>query len=100
MHPEGIPAGVSTTLTFDASKSAARLTLVPSPADPDDGPLTIHWSFAGGVDRMPQDATAPRVEVGASGDRPVHATLTVENRWGGRLTTLKTVPLLPSGASP
>ncbi len=100
MEPEAIPAGVSTTLTFDASKSTARLTLVPAPPDPDDGPLTIRWSFAGGVDQGPEDSTAERVEVVASGDRPVHATLSVENRWGGRVTTLKTVPLLPDGSSP
>ena len=73
---------------------------MPAPADPNDGPLSIRWSFAGGVDAGPEDSTAERVEVVASGDRPVHATLTVENRWGGRVTTLKTVPLLPDASSP
>ena len=94
--PETIAEGIRTPLRFHAGKSTPRLTLVPAAPDPDDGELGYSWEFAGGVADLPSDLRAVHVEVIATGDRPVHATLTVTNRWGGVVSTLHSVPLVPA----
>lgn len=94
--PGEILAGARTRLMFDASKSTPRLTLVPTAPDPDDGELEYSWRFAGGVTEVRGDLEAVAVSVTAGGDSPVHATLTVRNRWGGQVSALHTVPLVPS----
>ncbi len=93
--PETIAEGTQTLLTFDGSKSTPRLTLVPAAPDPDDGELIYSWEFSGGVTDQPLDLGVVQVQVTARGDRPVHARLTVTNRWGGVVSTLHSVPLVP-----
>ena len=93
VEPEFIVAGARTELTFDASKSTARLTLVPAGPNPDDELLEYRWEFSGGVQTAPRDLSAVRVRVVARGDRPVHATLSVTNPQGGEVSALKSVPL-------
>ena len=96
--PVTIARGERTPLTFDGSKSTPRLTLVPAAPDPDDGELGFSWEFAGGVADVPRNLTTVSVQVTATGDRPVHATLTVTNRWGGSVSALHSVPLAAADA--
>jgi hypothetical protein len=97
--PEAVLQGQPVRLAFDAGKSTPRLTLVPAAANPDDGQLEYSWEFSGGVTGVPADLTAVEIAVTATGDRPVHATLTVRNRWGGQVSALHSVPLVAPDAN-
>jgi hypothetical protein len=95
--PSSICEGDAFTTPIDISgvRSSARLSLVPSPPDPDAPPLSYAWLIEGADFTILSGALdQAELSVVTAGDRPLHVTLTVTNGDGGEATSLRTVGLV------
>lgn len=82
----------ATVITLSGARSSAALSLVPAPPDPSAPPLEFAWYLDGAAHRLVSGSTSSReLSVTASGDRPLHAMLTVRDAEGGEATSLVTV---------
>lgn len=96
MDPEVLCAGddFRTPVRLDGSESAARLTLVPVPGDPDAEPLRFEWTLSGADWVLLEgDLASEQLVVATAADRPLHVELTVRDAEGGVATALETVPI-------
>ena len=93
--------GHATPVLLDGRDSAARLTLVPVPPDPDAPPLTYEWSFQGAEHRVVDgDLGSDHLTITAAADRPLHVTLRVTNELGGVAESIQTVGITRPTAGP
>src|SRR5688572_24724206 len=101
--PESVCAGdrFSTLIEVSGARSAARLSLVPSPPDPDAPPLVFEWLIEGDEFEIVEGAIdEPELAVAVAGDRPLHLTLTVINGEGGVAETLRSIGVVDREAPP
>jgi len=89
-----------TEIQLDSKGSAARLTLVPAPPDPNAPPLKLKWSFSGSAFQIGGDPTRDHtiedsLTVTMAGDRPLHVTLHVENEVGGTSEAIASIAVTP-----
>jgi hypothetical protein len=90
----------ATSIHLDASKSAAHLTLVEAPPDPNQAPLRFSWSFSGSKMLFDQGgAQDADLLVSMAADRPLHVTLRVENGEGGVSEALESISVTPLDAA-
>jgi hypothetical protein len=83
--------GFATVIALSGARSSGRLSLVPAPPDP-SAPLTFRWDLTGAEHHVVSgDLDARALEVVASGDRPLHVSLTVTSSEGGEATSLRTI---------
>lgn len=86
----------STSIHLSAERSAPRLTLVESPVDPNEPPLSFEWSFSGSKMLFDRGAaTDAEILVSMAADRPLHVGLRVENGEGGVAEALETISITP-----
>lgn len=94
----------TTPIELDASGSSPKLTLVYVRPDPNEPPLSFHWSFEGSAIQIDDgDSESPQVTLRAAGDRPLHVSLRVRNAEGGETVALTTIGITlrdPNGACP
>ncbi len=101
--PEEVCRGdaFSTPIVLSAARSAARLSLVPAPPDPDDAPLSFRWQLEGDEHFVVAgDLDARELTVLMAGDRPLHATLNVTTFEGGVAETLASIGVVLPIAPP
>ncbi len=91
----------STTILLDGRDSAARLTLVPVPADPDEAPLEFRWGLSGAEYRLVDgDLRTDHLSLTVDGRRPLHVTLRVENEEGAISEVQETLSVTTPAARP
>ena len=84
--------GFSTVIALSGARSSGRLSLVPAPPDPSAPPLVFRWDLTGAVHHVVSGSLDSReLEVVASGDRPLHVSLTTATIDGGEATSLLTI---------
>lgn len=83
-----------TVITLDGAQSTPRLTLVPTPPAPGSSPLRYRWRLSGAAYRVVGGSlSGPELRVTTAADRPLHASLTVEDDLGGVAVIDETVAI-------
>lgn len=93
--------GFATVIRLTSARSSSRLSLAPEPPGPDDPPLELEWTLAGGEHAVVEgDLRSRDLGVVTAGDRPLHVTLRVVNELGGVAITTRTIGIAVADAPP